>query len=47
MMEVQSRESYRNVDVNAALSREEKQTMDELLYRYSDICTRLYARTRT
>lgn len=36
-LEVQSRETHVDVDVNPELSREEKQKMKELLYRYSDV----------
>lgn len=36
-LEVQSRETHVDVDVNPELSRDEKQKMKELLYRYSDV----------
>lgn len=36
-LEVQSWESYGDIDVNSALSREEKQTMDTFSCRYSDV----------
>ncbi|XP_062590636.1 uncharacterized protein LOC134252230 [Saccostrea cucullata] len=36
---VQSRESYKDVDVNPDLNREERQTLMDLLYRYSDVLT--------
>lgn len=36
-LEVQSLESYRDVDVNPALRREDRQTVDDLLSGYSDV----------